>query len=74
MWWFGCSSKGRRKRSGAGATLHAGVGQVLTGVGLVSGPRRSDVPPKLDPDQGEERGFSFWNILARPFRGIFISD
>ena len=50
------------------------------GVGLVSD--RSDVPPKADdddpgegsnPDQG--RSFSsFWNVLARPFRGFFNQD
>jgi len=51
--------------------------------GCKSSPKdRSDVPPKADdnnpgegsnPDQG--RSFSsFWNVLARPFRGLFDQD
>ena len=49
------------------------------GVGLVSD--RSDVPPKADHDPGEGsnpdqgRSFSsFWNVLAKPFRGLFNQD
>ena len=88
VWWFGCASRprGRLKRSlenaDSGTTCSCTKSNDLNGggqqqpFGSVSG--RSDVPPRFHPDvdQGDDsRGFdvsSFWNMIARPFRGLFI--
>lgn len=69
VWWFGCASRprGRLKRS---KCFDQEFDQDQEGDGnnwKLSD--RADVPPR------EGKGiFSLWNLIPRPFRGLFIPD
>ena len=80
VWWFGCSStKGREKRdiSKIGRKVlqlrHKGDGQFSD----EDNNRRSDVPPRFDPNESEGEGTgrsgfsSIWDVFAKRFNGFF---